>query len=201
MTAVRPDPFFVGDSLALDFLNSIAAPRSVEIEWLGTGADVLDWLVQSGLLTDEEISVLRDPRHGAALDRAAKDIRAFREDFRSFVGTMSTANKVQDDHPMIEKLNRLMSRGALTLHLAQSETEGFDCQLKHRIQTADDLLPRIAAACAELISEADFTHVKRCEGSGCTLFFRDMSKNHKRRWCSMEVCGNRAKVAAHRKRS
>ncbi|WP_299867293.1 CGNR zinc finger domain-containing protein [uncultured Roseobacter sp.] len=201
MTAVRPDPFLVGDSPALDFLNSVAAPRSVEIEWLGTGADVLDWLVQSGLLTDEEISVLRDPRHGAALDRATKDIQAFREEFRSFVGTMSTANKVQDDHPMIGQLNRLMSRGALTLQLAQSETEGFDCKIKHRIQTADDLLPRIAAACAELISEADFTHVKRCEGSGCTLFFRDMSKNHKRRWCSMEVCGNRAKVAAHRKRS
>ena len=50
MTDDRPQPFFVGDSVALDFLNSVAAPRSIEFEWLETGKDMLDWLVQSGLL-------------------------------------------------------------------------------------------------------------------------------------------------------
>ncbi|MEL6323421.1 MAG: CGNR zinc finger domain-containing protein, partial [Pseudomonadota bacterium] len=37
------------------------------------------------------------------------------------------------------------------------------------------------------------------EGPTCTLYFHDVSKNHKRRWCSMDICGNRAKAAAHRK--
>lgn len=203
MGDVRPAPFFVGDSAALDFLNSIAMPRSVEFEWLASGADVLDWLVQSGLAREEEISDLRQPRHRPALDLAANDIRAFREEFRAFVCSVSDKNKVPADHPMIERVNHLMQAGDQSLHLVSNNSDGGEFMLNviHRMQTAEDLLPRIAAACAELIAEADFTHVRRCQGSGCTMFFRDVSKNHKRRWCSMELCGNRAKAAAYRSRS
>jgi predicted RNA-binding Zn ribbon-like protein len=32
------------------------------------------------------------------------------------------------------------------------------------------------------------------------LWFSDQTKSHQRRWCSMEMCGNRHKVAAYRKR-
>ena len=203
MADMRPAPFFVGDSAALDFLNSIAAPRTVEFEWLASGADVLDWMVQSGLSREDEISILRQPRHRSSLDLSAKGIRAFREEFRAFVCSVSEEKKVPDDHPMIERVNRLMQAGDQSLHLVSNNPDGggFGLKIIHRMQTAKDLLPRIAAACAEFIAEADFTNVRRCQGSGCTLFFRDVSKNHKRRWCSMEVCGNRAKAAAYRKRS
>jgi predicted RNA-binding Zn ribbon-like protein len=40
-----------------------------------------------------------------------------------------------------------------------------------------------------------FTLVRKCEGTTCTLWFLDVSKAHARRWCSMAVCGNRAKAA------
>ena len=39
-----------------------------------------------------------------------------------------------------------------------------------------------------------------CEGSRCTLIFADHTRGQRRRWCSTAVCGNRAKVAAHRQR-
>jgi predicted RNA-binding Zn ribbon-like protein len=42
--------------------------------------------------------------------------------------------------------------------------------------------------------------LKRCEGSRCALLFVDTSRSGRRRWCSMERCGNRAKAAAHRRR-
>ena len=47
---------------------------------------------------------------------------------------------------------------------------------------------------------ADLALVKKCENPVCVLFFYDTSKNHSRRWCSMSVCGNRMKVAAHYQR-
>lgn len=53
---------------------------------------------------------------------------------------------------------------------------------------------------ARLMVEEDFTQVKACEGPACTLMFADHTRGHARRWCSMSVCGNRAKVAAHRRR-
>jgi predicted RNA-binding Zn ribbon-like protein len=42
--------------------------------------------------------------------------------------------------------------------------------------------------------------LKRCEGPRCSLLFVDTSRSGRRRWCSMDRCGNRAKVAAHRRR-
>jgi predicted RNA-binding Zn ribbon-like protein len=62
------------------------------------------------------------------------------------------------------------------------------------------LLP-IAHAMGNLVCEKDFSLVRKCQGEGCTLWFIDVSKAHARRWCSMAVCGNRAKAAAHRARA
>jgi predicted RNA-binding Zn ribbon-like protein len=57
------------------------------------------------------------------------------------------------------------------------------------------LLP-IARAMAEVVTGCDFTYVRACEGAVCTLYFVDRTRARARRWCSMSVCGNRAKQAA-----
>jgi predicted RNA-binding Zn ribbon-like protein len=51
------------------------------------------------------------------------------------------------------------------------------------------------------VTTVDFTHVKGCEWHTCTLLFVDTTGKRIRRWCSMAICGNRAKQAAHRERS
>jgi predicted RNA-binding Zn ribbon-like protein len=66
--------------------------------------------------------------------------------------------------------------------------------------SAASLLMPIAEALARLVCEEDFRYVKACEGPRCTLMFVDRTRGHARRWCGMVICGNRAKVAAHRKR-
>jgi predicted RNA-binding Zn ribbon-like protein len=53
---------------------------------------------------------------------------------------------------------------------------------------------------AKLVCEEDFANVKPCEGHRCNLLFADHTRRRARRWCSMAVCGNRAKQAAHRNR-
>ncbi|MFI9012230.1 CGNR zinc finger domain-containing protein [Actinosynnema sp. NPDC053489] len=42
--------------------------------------------------------------------------------------------------------------------------------------------------------------VRECSAADCQLVFLDTSRSGKRRWCSMERCGNRHKVRAHRAR-
>ena len=69
-----------------------------------------------------------------------------------------------------------------------------------RWRSINRLLLPLADAMGDLVCRADFERVKNCEGSTCTLWFYDVSRNHTRRWCSMAVCGNRAKAAAHRAR-
>ena len=62
----------------------------------------------------------------------------------------------------------------------------------------NELLRPIAEAAADLVCSVDFRLIRACEGFPCTLVFLDRTKAHIRRWCSMAVCGNRAKAAAHR---
>ena len=62
-------------------------------------------------------------------------------------------------------------------------------------------LARWAAALARFPQAAMLHQRRACAGAACTLVFLDGTRSHARRWCSMAVCGNRAKAAAHRARA
>jgi hypothetical protein len=67
-------------------------------------------------------------------------------------------------------------------------------------QDARSLLSSVARDAIDVLGGSRAARLKRCEGSRCALLFVDTSRSGRRRWCSMERCGNRAKVAAHRRR-
>ncbi|TMI77299.1 MAG: hypothetical protein E6H05_00485 [Bacillati bacterium ANGP1] len=57
-------------------------------------------------------------------------------------------------------------------------------------------------AASELLTSADVRRVRQCQSDdGCGWLFIDRSKNGTRRWCSMSVCGNRAKARRHYERT
>jgi len=66
--------------------------------------------------------------------------------------------------------------------------------------SAQSAVGLIAAAAAKVAIEGRLERVKICPADDCRLAFYDTSRNHSRQWCSMEVCGNRAKARAHRER-
>ena len=65
---------------------------------------------------------------------------------------------------------------------------------------SDWLLAAIARSAAEILSEPPPGGLRLCLNPNCGLFFYDASPTHRRRWCSMAVCGNRQKVAAFARR-
>jgi hypothetical protein len=64
MTSNRPPASFVGEHLALDFLNTTATPRGVGIEWLGRGKDLVDWLEQAGAIEAAAAARIRESGGG-----------------------------------------------------------------------------------------------------------------------------------------
>jgi predicted RNA-binding Zn ribbon-like protein len=64
----------------------------------------------------------------------------------------------------------------------------------------DWLLAAIARSAAEILLEGPNVQLRMCANPGCGLFFCDSSRTHRRRWCSMAICGNRNKVASFAKR-
>jgi predicted RNA-binding Zn ribbon-like protein len=205
MTDQRPAPFFVADSPGLDFLNSIATPADGEIEWIGSGKDLVAWLLQAGLVPPEAIAGLRKTAGPGEFDIVAAQARKLREWFRGFVNsTMGKPLKPKVLHEL-EPLNRVLMRDArfsqVVLREAGKKPSGLALRTQRQWRSPDALLLPIAGAMAELVCEEDFQHVRVCEGPCCTLLFLDRTRGHARRWCSMSVCGNRAKQAAHRQRA
>jgi predicted RNA-binding Zn ribbon-like protein len=76
----------------------------------------------------------------------------------------------------------------------------FELLTVRRWRSPKSLLLPIGEALAKFACEEDFANVKACEGHSCTLVFADRTRRRARRWCSMAICGNRAKQAAHRNR-
>lgn len=66
----------------------------------------------------------------------------------------------------------------------------------------DALLAVIARDAVELLTDpVARTSLRECEGDNCPIVYLDTSRGRRRRWCSSEVCGNRERVARHRRRA
>jgi predicted RNA-binding Zn ribbon-like protein len=201
----RPAAIFVADSPGLDFLNSIATPVDSVVDWIDNGDGLLNWLDQARLVPNDALRALRAQARPGELDKLADQARALREWFRGFVRDHQERPLTGDDLRELEPLNRLLERDETFSQLAlDTEAHGREASLElrsmRRWRSPESLLAPIAEALARFVCTEDFSNVKACEGHTCTLIFVDHTRGRARRWCSMAVCGNRAKQATHRNR-
>jgi predicted RNA-binding Zn ribbon-like protein len=183
-----PEPFFVGDHPVLDFMNTVAVIEGQAVDFLQTDEDVLGWLRRVGLAGER-----RAPKFsGSALLLAARGLReavrglvvkrqaGVRGEVRGFNAFLAKT----DSHP------QLVWDGEDSPRVVRARGE----------RSPEQMLAPLAEAAAELLATGDFELIRRCEDEGCVLWFYDRTKSHRRRWCSMAVCGNRNKVRAFRQR-
>jgi len=207
----RPDPIFLADATALDFLNTGIAPNGVPIEWIENGEDFVSWLLAAGLIDERVADSMRKTALPAELDAVAGQARSLRAWFSEFVhghrGKALGAEALPELSPLNQVLERDEAFGAIEpqpvspdLH-DDGQQSPFQWRLRRRWREPGALVAPVAQTMAEFICSADFTRVKQCEGPGCVITFLDKTRAGTRRWCSMAVCGNRAKQAAHRDRN
>jgi predicted RNA-binding Zn ribbon-like protein len=198
----KPDALFLADAVGLDFLNSIATPAGTPIDWIDSGDGLLSWLEQARLVTAETLEALKARALPGELDSVAEQARQLREWFREFVRERKGRSLTTADLRHVERLNRLLETDEKFQQLAKSDAaaQSFELRTMRRWRSPDSLLLPLAEALATSIADEDFAYIKACEGPQCTMLFADHTRGHARRWCSMAICGNRAKVAAHRQR-
>src|ERR1700723_3845254 len=203
MAQHRPPAIFIADSLGLDFLNSIATPVDTPIDWLDSGDGLLRWLAQAKLVPADALDELKARAMPGELDEVADQARALREWFRGFVrkhmGRPLTPKAMRELGP----LNALLERDETFSRIAvrpDSDVDRLELQTMRLWRSPESLLLPIGEALARCVCDEDFAAIRACEGSRCTLIFADHTRRRGRRWCSMAMCGNRAKQAAHRHR-
>jgi predicted RNA-binding Zn ribbon-like protein len=166
--------------LVRQFLNT----HDVEdgIDKIAEPGAMRDWLAAHGL----------DPGHRlgeADVDRAI----ALREALRALL----LANNGEPlDERAIPTLNAIAERSALTVHFDDSG-QGI---LAPAGEAADTVLGELLAIVVRSMAEGTWSRLKACRADTCQWAFYDRSKNRSGTWCSMAICGNRAKARAYRSR-
>lgn len=179
------EPYVLADHPALDLLNSMTRVEGVPTDFWRSDADVLAWLRLVGLPAEPA-----DFPEGALLAAALE----LREALRELV-----LRRKRGETADPARFNAFLRK---TARYPQLSWGAQGPQLEYRAEevTPEQVLAPLAELGAQLLSEGDFSLVRECEHPDCTLWFYDRTKSHRRRWCSMALCGNRHKVAEHRKR-
>lgn len=199
----RLPAIFVGDTAGLDFLNSVATPVDTPVDWISDGEGLLDWLDQARLVPAGVLQGIREKAPTGELDKVADQARRLREWFRAFVHRHRGRPLALESVSELEPLNSLLARDQRFSRIVlRNDTGPVSLELEEARPwgSPEALLLPIGIALARLVVTEDFANVKACEGPACTLLFADHTRGHARRWCSMAICGNRAKQAAHRQR-
>jgi predicted RNA-binding Zn ribbon-like protein len=179
---------FLAGHPALDFLNTRMRVNQELVDCLQSDDDVLAWLKQAGF----PIPAKDNKIEAFSLLRSARKLR---ESIRSLVEKRK-AGQVGD--PSV--LNGYLAAGQSYPQLVWNKPQSLKIDTVWQQDTSESILAPVAEAAAELLATADFQLVKRCEDQSCVLWFSDQTKSHRRRWCSSQICGNRNKVAAYRRR-
>jgi len=180
---------FIGDHLAIDFINTLRTPLGVTFESLQTDDDVRDWIRKAGVAVSS-----KTPSWAAgSLVRKARQLRE--------IALKAVEAKKAGKRPSLEGLNSFLEHSSSHLQLAIRPGSRFEMRRVYSVRTVEQYLAPIAESVADLLANGDFDLIRHCEGDKCVLWFYDRTKAHRRRWCSPTGCGNRAKVGAFRARA
>jgi predicted RNA-binding Zn ribbon-like protein len=175
---------FDAGSLSLDFVATVRHRASRPRELLATPALFLRWLREAGLLIDPVMPSAEE--HGMAL--------ALRESIHALVSAIVLRGKVESGD-----IARMNETAALPIAAPRLEEKSLSLAW-HARTPVRSALASIARDAVMLVGGADRRRLKICSHKDCRMLFVDASPRGSRRWCAMSVCGNREKVAAHRRR-
>jgi predicted RNA-binding Zn ribbon-like protein len=182
-------PQLLGGRLSVDFVN--ATPSNNVLSW----ESLIRFLEIAGIVTAErgtQLLALPESDLPAAEGLLLKSQRlssALRKAFAALIRKQKIAVE------WVEQINEI-------LRVTEGHDELVSAAGAWRIEFIaregglDWLLAAVARSGAEIIAEGSRASLRLCANPHCGLFFYDTSRTHRRRWCSMAVCGNRNKVAA-----
>lgn len=190
---------FVGERLCLDFVNTDLVRDGSRVDLLGGFDHLLAWCVAAGVLGAAQAREMRARWSAAGTERVFQEARRFRKALHAMVERVASG-RPSVTQPALDAINDVLRARVGELALVRTK-DGYETLFLARWTGPEQLLVPVAESAAALLSQGDLSLVRKCENPSCVLHFYDTTKNHRRRWCSMTACGNRAKVAAHYRRT
>ena len=186
--------------ICIHFANTVVWRAGERPEEVLTNVDVLLRFGRvAGIIDDVELERLRQQvvlypeQANSAFERA----KVGREALYRIL--FATANGMQTNPDDVAFLNDLIEEAQDQLRLEPNESgQQFEWRWKSDDTQIDRVLWAAVRSAAELLTSEELQKIKSCPGEGCGYLFMDVSRNGKRRWCEMDLCGNRSKVKRFR---
>ncbi len=183
----------IGGALCLDMANTLNGHgHPAGHEYLKAYRDLAVWCRRAGSLTagDAEYLIRAAVRQPAQAAVAFARAIALRE---SIYGIFSAiAHGASPGAADLAALNEARREGLARSQIAPA-AGGFVVDWTDKA-ALDWVLWPIALSAADLLTSGNRGCIRACAGQGCDWLFLDTSRNHMRRWCSMDECGNRSKA-------
>lgn len=190
-------PFlFIANQPCLDFINTDLVMNGQPTDLLSSFQALVAWLVQAGLLTEKDAARIEGEGGHDAME-TLKQAKAFRSTMRNMAERLAARKPVPQ--AALALINQLL-RHRIGYAQVTRRNGLFERRYEAGFEDANHVLGLLAEAASDLLCACDLSLVKQCHNPACVLFFYDTTKNHARHWCSMDLCGNRSKVAAHYRR-
>jgi predicted RNA-binding Zn ribbon-like protein len=176
---------FVGNNVAVDFINTEIAIRGKLLDLLQKEVDLIGWAQEAGFNIKPQLSP-DDLSTALSLRWALKEV---------FQSRIDRAPAKRNALAIINQ--HLANHGTHTV-LQINKTDGYyELVPDETASTISGLLANLAYEAANLLASSQAERLKRCGNADCVLIFVDISRGQKRRWCSMDTCGNRVKAAKY----
>ena len=187
---------FVANRPILDFLNTKPVLEEGPTELLSDVRALERWLIASDMVTSPKAKAVvrgwrRSPEAAAFLDK----LIAFRERLREAVVRIENGSLPAD--AFLAEVNSLLLQYPRLTSLHKRSGRVIR-EVLFEPRRPPDLWAPIVAATVDLLTETELSRIRKCES--CVVHFFDASKKGSRRWCSMNICGNKLKVAAYQRR-
>lgn len=192
----------LGGDPALDFANTVGWRRQPnQTEGLPDYPTLLRWARLAGLVEPADAARIaaRAAADPAAAETARQRATALREAIEAVF--VAVANGEEPPAAALDLLSRTAAEAAGRMWL-QRTGDGFAWGWADAdAASLDRPALEVSWKAARLLLSPDRERVRRCGGDGCGWLFVDQSRNRSRRWCDMAICGNRARVKAHYRRT
>lgn len=191
----------LGGRTSLEFANTVDWHASDQpVEYLTSYAALVAWGQHVCILNDRQAEHLLEEssRRPTEADVTLKRAVGLREAIYRIFAAISAGSPAKDDD--LATLNAELSRTLAYSRIVPSE-EGYTWDWFGGEDTLERVLWPVVCDAADLLTSGDLARVGQCADDRCGWLFLDTSRNHSRRWCSMEDCGNRAKARRHYQRS
>jgi predicted RNA-binding Zn ribbon-like protein len=187
---------FVSNRPILDLLNTKLVLPGDPTEMLTDVRALERWMIASGMVrSTKDKATLRGWRNSSEPAAFLKELIAFRERLREAVFRIESA--VPPCAAFLSEVNELLLQ--YPRHTSLRKRDGkLVREIFIQLRKPADLWAPIVDATADLFADTEASRIRKCET--CVVHFFDVSKKGSRRWCSMNICGNKLKVAAYQRR-